>query len=236
MFNELEQVLSAVPGDGGREQYSAAVIEENVTGKRTASTRTLTNQRLGELYAFDRNVPLFRVMRLYWDVDWEGRRLMALLCALARDPLLRATIPPILALNSGEELSRQAMADAIRASAGERLNDAIVDKVVRNASSTWAQAGHLVGRVRKRRQLVTATPHAVAYALLLGYLLGIRGNRLFRTIWTAVLDTNEEKLIFLAMDAKRLGALNLKHGGGVTEVDFTSVLMPEEIRESHGTD
>jgi hypothetical protein len=139
-------------------------------------------------------------------------------------------------MKPGEELSRQEMADAVRASVEDRLNDASVDKVVRNASSSWTQAGYLSGRVRKRRQVVAATPHAVAYALLLGYLLGIRGNRLFKTLWTEVLDTPEEKLILLAMDAKRLGALNLKHGGGVIEVDFSNILTSEEIRASYGTD
>lgn len=236
MYAELEQVFDAVPADATRTDYSVAVIDENVTGKRTASTRTLTNQRLGELYGLDPTVPVFRVLRRYWDADPEGRRLLALLCALARDPLLRATVPPILELRPDEELGRQQMLDAVRTSVAERLNDAIVEKVVRNASSTWAQSGHLAGRVRKRRQLVTPTPLAVAYALLLGYLLGVRGNRLFRTMWTAVLDTNEEKLIFKAMDAKRLGALNLKQGGGVIEVDFASILTPDEIRDSHGTD
>lgn len=236
MFEELDRVLAIVPASAGREAYSKALIDENVTGKRTASTRVLTNQRLGELFALDPQVPIFRVMRRYWDSAGEGRRLLALLCALARDPLLRATIPPILAMKAGEELSRQAMADAVRNSVDDRLNYASVDKVVRNASSSWAQVGYLSGRVRKHRQAVEVSPHAVAYALLLGYLLGVRGNRLFRTVWTNVLDTTEERLIFLAMDAKRIGALNMKHGGGVIEVDFSSILTPDEIRDSHGTD
>lgn len=236
MFEELDRVLAIVPASAEREAYSKALIDENVTGKRTASTRVLTNQRLGELFALDPQVPIFRVMRRYWDSAAAGRRLLALLCALARDPLLRATVRPILAMKAGEELSRQTMADAVRNSVEDRLNDASVDKVVRNASSSWTQVGYLSGRVRKHRQAIEVSPYAVAYALLLGYLLGIRGNRLFRTFWTQVLDTTEEKLIFLAMDAKRLGALNLKHGGGVIEVDFASILTPDEIRESHGTD
>jgi hypothetical protein len=236
MFDELERVLAVVPEIAGRGAYAEALIEDNVAGKRTASTRALTNQRLGELFALDPQVPIFRVLRRYWNADGEGRRLLALLCAMARDPLLRATLTPILAMKPGEELSRQEMADAVRASVEDRLNDASVDKVVRNASSSWTQAGYLSGRVRKRRQVVAATPHAVAYALLLGYLLGIRGNRLFKTLWTEVLDTPEEKLILLAMDAKRLGALNLKHGGGVIEVDFSNILTSEEIRASYGTD
>jgi len=236
MLTELGQALDAVSPDATRAAYAQAIIDENVTGKRTASTRALTNQRLGELYALDPSVTVFRAFRRCWDSDPQGRPLLALLCALARDPLLRATVPPILALRPDEELGRQPVLDAVRSAVGERLNDANVEKVVRNASSTWAQAGHLVGRVRKCRRLVTPTPVVVAYALLLGYLLGVRGNRLFKSMWIAVLDADEEKLIFLAMDAKRLGALNLKHGGGVIEVDFTSILKPEEIRDSHGTD
>ncbi len=236
MVEELEQVLAVVPTDRPRDEYAAAIVEENVTQKRTASTRVLTNQRLGELYALDPAIPLFRVLRRYWDADPEGRPLLALLCALARDPLLRATVGPVLALHPKEELARQAMLDAVRTAVDERLNDAIIDKVVRNASSTWTRSGHLTGRVRKQRQLVIPSPHAVAYALLLGYLLGIRGNRLFTTLWSSILDVDEDKLVFLAMDAKRLGALNIKHGGSVIEVDFSAVLTPEEIRKSHGTD
>lgn len=236
MFTELEMVLDAVPAGASRDDYARAIIGENVTGKKTGSTRKLTNQRLGELYGLDAELPLFRVLRRYWDSDKAGRCLMALLCSLARDPLLRATVRPILAMDPGEELGRQAMIDSVREAVGQRLNDAIADKVVRNASSTWAQTGHLEGRVRKVRKTVVATPHSVAYALMLGYLLGFRGNRLFKTLWTAVLDANEERLVFLAMDAKRLGALNLRHGGGVIEVDFASVLAPDEIRMSHGTD
>ncbi|QDV91801.1 hypothetical protein RAS2_29070 [Phycisphaerae bacterium RAS2] len=236
MFAELAELLNAIPSGSSREVYAGAVIDENVTGKRTAATRLLTNQRLGELYALDPNVTLFRVMRRYWDADQPGRRLLALLCSLARDPLLRATVSPITALDAGKELGRQALIDAVRLAVDERLNDAIIDKVVRNAASSWTQAGHLAGRVRKLRKHVIPTPHSVAYALLIGYLLGIRGNRLFTTFWASVLDASEEKLIFLAMDAKRLGALNLKHGGGVIEVDFTSILTSDEIRESRGTD
>lgn len=236
MLSELQLALETIPAGATRDQYAAAIVDENVTGKRTLSTRKLTNQRLGELYGLDPGVTLFRVMRQYWETDREGRGILALLCALARDPLLRATVPPVLALNPGEELGRQAMIDSVRDAVGDRLNDSIIDKVVRNASSTWAQSGHLEGRVRKKRMQVSATPHSVAYALLMGYLLGFRGGRLFQTLWTAILDSNEEHLIFLAMDAKRLGALNLKRGGGVIEMDFVSILTPDEIRESHGTD
>ena len=68
------------------------------------------------------------------------------------------------------------MTEALSEVAGDRLNEAILDKVVRNASSSWTQSGHLRGRSRKTRQRVRATPAAAAYALLLGFACGSRGS------------------------------------------------------------
>lgn len=235
MLGELETVLVNTPIDAGRNAYTEAIIHENITDKRTSATRRLTNQRLGELYALDPTVPLFRVLRQYWSIDKPGRPLLALLCALARDPLLRATAPPVLSLRPGDELSRQAMTEAVVTSVGNRLNDSVIDKVVRNASSTWTQSGHLQGRVRKLRSRVNPTPVSAAYALLLGYLLGLRGQRLFTTLWARILDRTVDEIIFLAMDAKRLGILDLKHAGNVIDVGFGPVLTPDELRECHGT-
>jgi len=161
--------------------------------------------------------------------------LLALLCSLARDPLLRATAEPILAMKSGEELSRQKITDAIRSAVGGRLNDSTLDKVVRNVSSSWTQSGHLQGRVRKFRQIIRPTPLATAYALMLGYLEGLRGGRLFETNWTRVLDASPAELRNLAAEAKRLSNLDLKAAGDVIEIGFSTVLTPEEIKDSRVT-
>jgi hypothetical protein len=174
-------------------------------------------------------------LRRFWQDDAAGRPLLALLCALARDPLLRATSEPVLALAVGEELSRQKVTDAVRSAVGGRLNDATLDKVVRNASSSWTQSGHLQGRVRKFRQIIRPTPLATAYALMLGYLEGLRGGRLFETNWTRVLDASPVELRNLAAEAKRLNGLDFKSAGDVIEVGFTTVLTTQEIMDSRVT-
>jgi hypothetical protein len=232
MLDELSTLLDSVPPGAGRADYLTAIIEHNALGKQTAATRKLTAQRLTELYVLDPNVALFRVLRRFWRDDAAGRPLLALLCSLARDPLLRATAEPILGMTSGEELSRQKITDAIRGAVGGRLNDATLDKVVRNASSSWTQSGHLQGRVRKFRQIIRPTPLATAYALMLGYLEGLRGGRLFETNWTRVLDASPAELRNLAAEAKRLNGLDLKSAGDVIEVGFTSVLTPQELKDS----
>ena len=235
MLDELSTLLDSVPPEVGRADYLTAIIEHNALGKQTAATRKLTAQRLTELYLLDPNVALFRVLRRFWRDDAAGRPLLALLCSLARDPLLRATAEPILAMTPGEELSRQKITDAIRAAVGGRLNDATLDKVVRNVSSSWTQSGHLEGRVRKFRQVIRPTPLPTAYALLLGYLEGLRGGRLFETNWTRVLDASPAELRNVATEAKRLSGLDLKAAGDVIEVGFTTVLTPQEIKDSRVT-
>jgi hypothetical protein len=235
MLTEMTELLGAVPRDAHRDAYATAIIEDNILGKATTSTRRLTNQRLGELYALDPAVSVFRLFRRLWDVDERGRPILTLLCALARDPLLRATAPPILDISPGIELGRQQMTDAVREAVGNRLNEGILDKVVRNASSSWTQSGHLRGRGRKTRQKVDPTPASTAFALALGYLLGLRGLRLFQALWTRVLDASTDELIALAADAKRIGLLDLKHAGQVIEVGFPTLMTDEERRLSHGS-
>jgi len=236
MFKELAILFEDQDLNAPREAYISAIIDQNCLGKKTVSTRKLTCQRLSELYGLDPSIPLFRIFRHLWQFDETGRPLLALLEALARDPLLRVTSPPILQMNTGEELMRQKMKEALRQSIENRLNNGTLDTVVRNTSSSWTQSGHLAGRMRKYRQKVKPTPIVTAYALVLGYILGARGSGLFNTLWTKVLDTPQEGLISLATDAKRLGFLDLSQAGGVVEVSFTRLLTEDERRLIHGAD
>ena len=135
MLDELRAVLERCPPDASRDDYLTAIHDDNCLGKRTAATRKLSSQRLSELYGLDPSITLFRVMRRCWYADRDAKELLAMLLALARDPLLRASAPSVLGLRLGEELARQHMTDAIRGAIGERLSDSTLDKVVRNAAS-----------------------------------------------------------------------------------------------------
>ncbi len=220
MFDELAYLLDAVPGGVSREDYADAVMENNYLGKKTAATRKLSFQRLTELYGLDGRLVLFRILRNFWDWHKSSRPLLALLLALARDPLLRATARAVIATPFGHEFGRQAMKDALSDTVGDRLNRETLDKVVRNACSSWTQSGHLQGRGRKVRQRVEATPAATTYALLLGFAVGRRGRLLFETPWAAILDSPPGELIDVAVDAKRLGLLDFKQSGSMIDVTF----------------
>lgn len=235
MLDELSRLLDAAAGEASRADYADAVMAHNCLGKRTAATRKLSLQRLTELYGLDPQLILFRVLRDLWSRHEGSRPLLAMLLALARDPLLRATANAVIRTPCGREFARQPMKDALSAAVGDRLNDATLDKVVRNASSSWTQSGHFRGRGRKTRQKVDATPAATTYALLLGFAVGRRGRLLFETPWAAILDTAPDDLVDAAVDAKRLGLLDLKQSGSMIDVSFPALFTERERELLHGS-
>lgn len=220
MLADLEAVLDAAPGTAKRADYAAAIIEGNCLSKATASTRRLSSQRLGELYGLDPGLPLFRILRRLWTLDAEGHALLALLTAIARDPLLAATCSAVIPLPIGAELQRDSMKAALRALVEDRLNESILEKVCRNAASSWTQSGHLEGRTFKKRRPVRATPATVALALYLAHAAGYRGAEVFSSGWVRLLDCDPGQARQLALEAKRIGLIDLRMAGDVVELNI----------------
>lgn len=221
MLEELRALLDFVPSNARRAEYAAAIVEANCLGKETQATRKLTNQRLSELYGLDPSIPLFRVLRRLWELDSTARSLLAVLAATARDPLLAATSQIIVPLHVGAELSREALKKYLLQYAGERLNESTIEKVCRNAASSWTQSGHLSGRTFKRRQSVLATPASAAYAIFLAHGAGFRGLEVFSSGWFQLLDCDPVRGRLLSLEAKRLGLIDLRISGDVVEFNLT---------------
>ena len=230
MLEELSLLLAECPPNAMREDYITAIVDHNCLVKQTASNRKLTGQRMREIYGLDPSLAIFRLLRHYWGIDEQGRPLLALLTALARDPLLRVTSTLILEMEFGEEFSRRQMTDVVQNSAGNRFNGNTLDSAVRNVSSSWTQSGHLEGRVHKVRRQVDPTPAVTAYALCLGYLLDTRGSGLFKTLWAKVLDRSQQELIHLTKEAKRLGFIDMSYSGGIVDISIDRLLTEDERR------
>jgi hypothetical protein len=218
MLEELTATFAAVALNGKSADYATAVVEENCLGKQTVSTRRLTLQRLRELYALDPSVPAFRILRRLWDVDQESRPLVALLTSLARDPLLLATADVIVNLLDGAEFQRAAMRDALAKAVEDRFNESTLNKVVRNAASSWSQSGHLQGRTFKFRRAVHPTPAAVAFGLYLARCAGFAVRESLGSGWIKVLDCSASTALELATAAKRLLLLDLRMAGDVIDL------------------
>lgn len=221
LLQELTSLLIAVPVTAEPDAYRDAVIEQNVLGKKTLSSRQRTHRYLRELYAIDPAILLFRALRDLWDADIEAQPLLAILCALARDPSLRATAAAVLPEAPGAPVTALDLHEALMNRYPGNYSAAVANKVGRNAASSWTQSGHLVGHVGKVRAHATCRPPAVAYALLLGQLDGAVGEGLFGTFWARVLDAPLGVLHEQAFTASQRGWIDFRHGGGVTDVGFS---------------
>lgn len=220
MLDELETALAAVSAEAGPDAYVEAIVEQNCLGKQTVATRRLSLQRLRELYSLDPSVPLFRILRRLWSIDSEGRPLLALLVSLARDPLLLSTAESICGMTDGAEFQRNVMREAIAANVGDRLNESTLNKVVRNAASSWCQAGHLSGRTFKYRRTVHPTPASIAFALFLARAAGFPVEEGLTSGWVRILDCGKSETLELATAAKRLGLIDLRMAGDVIDIQL----------------
>ena len=63
---------------------------------------------------------------------------------------------------------------------------------------------------------------------MLGFALGRRGRLLFETPWAAVLDAPPGELVEVAVDARRLGLIDLKQSGRMIDVSFPAMLTGRE--------
>lgn len=228
MVAELRLLLGACPPEVGLEEYRAAAVEANVLLKRTVSTRRSSFRALRELYGLAPELRLFRGLRDLWDGDREAQPLLALLCAAARDPLLRASAAAVLSSPEGAAVTPAMLAASVAETFPGRYHPSVLTVAGRELASSWQQSGHLVGhghcRTGKRRSATPCRPLAVAYALLLGHLCGVRGDGLFRTLWAGLLDLPASLLREQAIVAARHGWLEYRHAGSVTEVGFRHLL------------
>lgn len=237
MLAELTALLEAVHDPtASRADYSRAVVDENCLHKRSGKARALSLRHLVDLYALDPSIALFRTLRFLWDRDPSGRPLLALLCAYARDAVLRMSAPFILDLPLGVELTRVQMEEEIERIAPGRFSTATLKSVAQNLNGTWTAAGHLAGRQHKVRSQALATPASAAYALYLGSLRGERNLALFTTEYAKLLDCSQERVLELASEAARRGWIIMKQIGNVVEVQFPNLISSEEkewLRESN---
>lgn len=226
---DLQRLLAACPAPASLESYRHAMIDDNILQKPTASSRRFGFRNLAEFYGLDPGILLFRAFRDLWDTDPSAQPLLALLCATARDAILRALTPLVLQLDQGAELA----SPAISAEAQRLFPDKFRDKTARSlgnsVAASWTQAGLLAGRSPKLRSRPVCRPTAVAYALLLGDLCGERGARLFETQWTRILDAPVHLLREQAAEASRQGWVEYRAAGDVTEVSFHHLMRKEHV-------
>ena len=220
MLRELRALLAAVPSDSSYDVYADAVLQQNALGKATSATRSKTLLHLRHLYALDGSVAVFAALRDLWSRDDEAQPTLALLCACARDPLLRATAGYILEAPIGELVTPEILGREVAHAYPSRYKEGTLHHIGQNTGSSWNQAGFLDGRVRKYRVRPRPTEMALVFALYLGHLEGLSGPALTATLWVRLLEADEYWIEDNLINTGRAGWIDLARSGGMTEIGF----------------
>lgn len=234
MVADLATVFAQCPVSAARADYRAAILDDNLLGKNTVSTRIEAFERLSALYLLDPTKAMFTGLRWYCSQGREAQPSLALLTAIARDPLLRATADTVLALPLDAAYDKAAVIAAVAAIDADHFKPAILDKIATNAGSSWTQAGLLSGRSRKVRVRPPLHPVAVAYALYLGTLEGHSGDRLFDTLWVRLLDHPRHQVEMVAQDAAARHLLDYRRAGSVRDISFRRLISDQETARGQG--
>jgi hypothetical protein len=223
MLAELTAVLDRFP-DGDVAAVERSVVIENLLGKQTGTARRLALSRLNTLYGIVKPRPIQIAALRLWPLNVVGRPLLAILCALAREPLLRQSAEPVLGAVTGASVRWPDIAAAIAAEYPDRYSPKMMNSLARNCASSWTQSGHLQGRVHKRRCLAQPSAETAAFAALLGTLAGFGGPALLRSPWMRLLDRPEADLLSLLRRAESSGLARVRAGGGVVQIDVCGPL------------
>jgi len=227
MLGDLRILLAACAHTARRAEYGLAIQENNVLGKPTASARLWAFKKLRELYTLQPEVLIFRALVELWDADEEAQPMLALLCAAARDPLLRSTAAVVLATAPEDVVAPGDLSAAVAEAFPSRYSETVLVGAGKNTATTWEQAGLLEGKGKKVRARATSRPTSTAYALLLGHLCGVRGASLFTTFWARLLDAPVHSLREQAIVASQQGWIEYRAAGDVVEVSFRHLLRDE---------
>jgi hypothetical protein len=233
MLEDLGLILRHVAAEAPSAQYRQAIIEDNILGKPTRTTRQRSAKRLTELYALDPDCTLFRLLRHFWSADASSQPMLVFLLASARDPLLREATPFVVGVKLDEIVTAEAIGEHLGHQYPKRFRPTTLHSTAQNLASSWTQAGYLRGKVKKSRVKPIITPVVISYAILLGYLCGLRGKLLLDSPWTRLLDRSPAEILDLTHEASRQGWLRYKGAGTVVEISFPGLLKPHEEKAAN---
>ena len=155
------------------------------------------------------------------------------LLASARDPLLRDATPFVVGVKLNELIGPQAIGEHLAHQYPNRFGQTTLLATAQRLASSWTQAGYLRGKVKKSRVKPNVTPVVISYAILLGYLCGLRGKLLLDSPWTRLLDCSPSEILDLTHEASKQGWLRYKGAGAVVEIAFSGLLKPHEERAAY---
>jgi hypothetical protein len=201
------------------------ILNSNVSNKLSNRNLLKTNQYLKQLYGFDKKDLLFRCFKHYWTlVDNEKKSILALLFALSNDFLLRESIDIVVNSKVGERVAIEKFDDNIEKYHQGKYSINTRRSAAQNVASSWKQAGYIQGKIKNIRVQPIHDYYTVAFALLLSYLHGDRGEYILLSKWIKALAISTEELRDLIKEAAKRDLLQYQYGGNVTVISFENQL------------
>ncbi|UUX92484.1 hypothetical protein [Methanoplanus endosymbiosus] len=225
MLSEFMTVMDNAPGFNDKEILKKIFVEDNLLKKESNSGRKISFYYLKHLYGLDSENKNFQGLLKYWKEKSPDNKIMALLCALSRDEVLRLSSGYILSVKTGDFAEKSGLKEIIDNYYQNIYSEKVRESMVRNLMSSWTQSGYLEGRSNKIRIKPEVSVHSFAYACYLAYLSGFRGKRIFHSPWVLVLCLNDSEAEELTKESNRKGLMSVKKAGSVVEVTFPEDLI-----------
>lgn len=226
MFAELKKVM-----DHGidNDDYINSLYQ-NVFNKATKSGITYTSRFLKRLYDFDLSMASFKAFKHFWSVTNErDRPLLAILYAIGNDYLLKDSIPIINDTEIGKKVTVESMENNIENLYPQKYTPNTRRSMAQNIASSWKQAGFITGKVKNIRTQPEINYLVIAFAFLLAYLNGDRGDFILKSAWVKALCLDESRIRSLAIEAGKRDLLQYQFAGNVTSLTFNNLLQKLNI-------
>lgn len=226
MFAELSKIMDHAIQD---DLYFES-LKQNVAGKKTKSNQGFTNGKLRKIYSFDLNYMPFRFFKHYWQISGDkDKPILTILYALGEDFLLAESIDRISSTKIGDKVSVESLEENIETNHPGIYSDKTRKSAAQNIASSWKQAGYITGKVKNIRTQPQITFYSVAFAFLLAYCNGERGDFILKSKWAKALCLGDTQLRELAVEAARRDLLQYQFAGNVTSISFTNLFKKLEI-------
>ena len=228
MFEELSKVMDfSIEKDNYHESMAY-----NVFGKKSGDGIKKTTNFLSQLYSFDISNTPFKILKYFWqNTDENEKPIIALLFAIQQDYLLTESISVVTESKLLEKVEIEKIEANIEKYHPNRFTKNTLRSVAQNIASSWKQAGFITGKVKNIRTQPEVSYNCVAFAFIMAYLNGLRGDFIVSSKWVKALCLNENQLRELAIEASKRGLIQYQFSGNVTSITCNELFKKLEIND-----
>lgn len=224
---ELEALLHAAPPNATSMQLRALVLDENVTGKRTAASRDKVWRQLKQNYTLDPALPEYQAfLECVTATSAPSDRGLLFMLMLARnDRLFREVV-----LNSisshlshpGTSIQADDVQVVLNRIAGAQRHWSQETRITarQHVLSALKDFGTLQGGTRKKTARLYPGAYVTLFAARLAQLEGLSPRQTLGSVWFRLLGLDAEGAWNLLHAAASAGVLRCRRQAGVIEIDL----------------